>query len=187
MPSKIYIQSDETPLVVVPPINFSLVAPGIYRSGHPNKKNFSFLKRLNLKGIIYLEKVGDPYRQDSMDFVSSNEIKLYRFDLSKESELYTVQGEDRLEDLLGVLLDKRNHPLLIHDDTGKGTATLICSLIRRIQGWSLTGAFAEGDMFAGPAGGSEGVGLGQAGMEFIAAFEPKKVKFDRTNKPDWVD
>ncbi|RSH90062.1 hypothetical protein EHS25_001395 [Saitozyma podzolica] len=40
---------------LVPPINFSLVAPGVYRSGHPNKKNFGFLRRLKLRGIMYLE------------------------------------------------------------------------------------------------------------------------------------
>jgi len=37
---------------VVPPINFALVAPGVYRSGHPNRKNFSFLRTLNLKGVM---------------------------------------------------------------------------------------------------------------------------------------
>ncbi|OCF33992.1 cytoplasmic protein [Kwoniella heveanensis CBS 569] len=176
----------DCPAVVVPPINFSLVAPGIYRSGHPNRKNFAFLRRLNLRGIIYVEGT-EPYRQDSMDFVTSSELQLYRFDLSKEADLHTVEGKKRLEGLLGVLLDKRNHPLLVHDDTGKGSATLVCALIRRIQGWSLTGAFAEGDMFSGPAGGAEGVGLGEAGMEFIAAFEPKRIKYDRQNRPDWVD
>jgi hypothetical protein len=41
------------PAVVVPPINFSMVAPGIYRSGHPNKKNSGFLRGLALKGIMY--------------------------------------------------------------------------------------------------------------------------------------
>jgi len=38
--------------IVVPPINFSLVAPDVYRSGHPNRRNFSFLRRLKLKGIM---------------------------------------------------------------------------------------------------------------------------------------
>lgn len=38
--------------VVVPPINFAMVAPGIYRSGHPNKKNLGFLRGLGLKGIM---------------------------------------------------------------------------------------------------------------------------------------
>nr|ODN86028.1 cytoplasmic protein [Cryptococcus depauperatus CBS 7841] len=164
-------------LVVVPPINFSLVAPGIYRSGHPNRKNFAFLRRLNLAGIVYLEG-SDPYRQDSLDFVHSQNLTLYRFDLSKESDLYTSEGQKRLEDLLRVLLDKRNHPLLVHDDTGKGSCTLVCALIRKFQSWSLTGLFAEGDMFAGPAGGAEG---------FIAAFQPRKVDYDRKWRPDWVD
>ncbi|OWZ40189.1 cytoplasmic protein [Cryptococcus neoformans c8] len=177
---------DDGPSVVVPPINFSLVAPGVYRSGHPNRKNFPFLKRLKLKGIIYVEG-SDPYRQDSLDFVQSQNLELYRFDFSNESDLYTPEGKERMEALLKVLLDKRNYPLLVHDDTGKGSCTLVCALIRRFQSWSLTGLFAEGDMFAGPAGGAEGVGLGETGMEFIAAFQPKLVNYDRTWRPDWAD
>lgn len=69
--------------VVVPPINFSLVAPGIHRSGHPNKKNFSFLRRLKLKSIMYVEG-SEEYRKDSMDFVVEEGIELFRYDLSKE-------------------------------------------------------------------------------------------------------
>ncbi|WWC58987.1 uncharacterized protein I303_101533 [Kwoniella dejecticola CBS 10117] len=187
MPSANFVHSDDAPPVLVPPINFSLVVPGIYRSGHPNKKNFSFLRRLNLSGVIYLENESEAYRSDSSNFILDNGLKLYRYDLSKESNLFTREGSSKLNNLLEIILDKRNYPLLLHDDTGKGTVSLVCALIRRMQNWSLTGAFAEGDLFAGPAGGSEGVGLGEAGMEFIASFEPKKVKFDRANKPDWVD
>ncbi len=103
-----------------------------------------------------------------------------------------------------MILDTRNHPLLIHDDSGKSTVTLICSIIRRMQGWSLTGVFAEGDMFAGPAGGAEGGGVGEAGREvseplqiegdsdkgleqFIAMFEPRKVLLDQRYAPEWID
>ena len=38
--------------VLVPPLNFALVAPGVYRSGHPNKHNFPFMKKLGLKVIV---------------------------------------------------------------------------------------------------------------------------------------
>jgi len=38
--------------VFVPPLNFAMVAPGVYRSGYPNKKNFPFLKKLKLKSIM---------------------------------------------------------------------------------------------------------------------------------------
>ena len=74
---------DAEPRVVVPPINFSLVAPGIYRSGHPNKKNVSFLRRLKLKSVMYLEST-DEYRKDSKDFVDREGIELFRIDLAKE-------------------------------------------------------------------------------------------------------
>jgi hypothetical protein len=38
--------------VLVPPLNFAMVAPGVYRSGHPNKHNFPFLEKLGLKVIV---------------------------------------------------------------------------------------------------------------------------------------
>lgn len=85
------------PSVVVPPINFSLVAPGIYRSGHPNKKNFSFLRRLGLRTVVYVEG-GDEYRRDSREFVQTEGMRLVRFDLSRE--------EVRCAQLLGTA-----HPL----------------------------------------------------------------------------
>jgi hypothetical protein len=70
-----------------------------------------------------------------------------------------------VEDILRLVLDTRNHPLLIHDDMGKSVVSVICALVRRMERWSLTGIFAEGDMFAGQAGGSEGSGIGEAGRE----------------------
>lgn len=63
-----------------------------------------------------------------------------------------------------MILDTRNHPLLVHDDTGKAAVTLVCALVRCFQQWALTAVYAEGDMFAG-AGGSEGGGVGNAGRE----------------------
>ncbi|WWC67477.1 uncharacterized protein I206_101385 [Kwoniella pini CBS 10737] len=202
MPSEMFVESDDNPPIVVPPINFSLVVPGIYRSGHPNKKNFNFLKKLNFKTIIYLEneneneKEQEKYRKDFLNFINinindenenENKIIIKRFDLSKESNLFTLNGLNKLNELLKIILNFKNYPILLHDDNGKGTVSLICALIRKIQNWSLTSIFSEGDLFAGPASGSEGVGLGEAGMEFIASFEPKKVVFDKKYKPDWVD
>jgi len=39
-------------LQLIPPLCFAMVAPGIYRSGYPNKKNFGFLKKLGVKTIV---------------------------------------------------------------------------------------------------------------------------------------
>jgi len=153
----------KTPKVLVPPINFSLVSRGVYRSGHPNRKNFPFLLGLSLKTIIYLEST--TYRPDSQSFVDSSFIALHTYNISDESKLFTPKGKQVVEDILRLVLDTRNHPLLIHDDMGKSVVSVICALVRRMERWSLTGIFAEGDMFAGQAGGSEGSGIGEAGRE----------------------
>lgn len=42
----------------VPPLNFSLVEDGIYRSGFPMPINYPFLERLKLKTILYLGDLG---------------------------------------------------------------------------------------------------------------------------------
>ncbi|OLY84663.1 putative tyrosine-protein phosphatase [Smittium mucronatum] len=38
--------------LLVPPLNFGMVAPGIYRSGFPNLRNHNFLLSLGLKKIM---------------------------------------------------------------------------------------------------------------------------------------
>ena len=148
----------------------------------------------------------EEYRKDSLDFIKEEDIALHRFDLStidvsvssdmpqamssvdpcSSQDPFTPAGRKTILDALSVVLDTRNHPMLIHDDMGKSTCTLLCSLIRRIEGWSLTGIYAEGDMFAGPAGGSEGGGVGEAGREFIALFNPKDVEVDQAYLPYWA-
>lgn len=42
----------------VPPLNFSLVEDGVYRSGFPMPINYEFLEQLGLKTIIYLGDLG---------------------------------------------------------------------------------------------------------------------------------
>ena len=38
--------------VIVPPMNFSMINDGVYRSGYPNSKNFGFLLTLKLKTVL---------------------------------------------------------------------------------------------------------------------------------------
>ena len=61
------------PSLLVPPLNFAMVSQGIYRSGFPNKKNFAFLKKLNLKSIMYLSP--DEYFEENYQFMKENNIQ----------------------------------------------------------------------------------------------------------------
>lgn len=53
----------------VPPLNFSFVEDGIYRSGFPMAVNRPFLKQLKLKTIIYIGDLGaeKPKKKDKSD------------------------------------------------------------------------------------------------------------------------
>jgi tyrosine-protein phosphatase OCA1 len=41
-------------MVFFPPVNFSPVEEGLYRSGLPSEINYPFLERLGLRTILYL-------------------------------------------------------------------------------------------------------------------------------------
>lgn len=53
IPRSISLNKFEEPLLI-PPLNFAMVQPGIYRSGYPNKMNFPFLKKYKIKTIVYV-------------------------------------------------------------------------------------------------------------------------------------
>lgn len=112
----------------------------------------------------------DEYRPDGADFVSQHNLNFHHIDLSDDEELFTPSGRRRMHEALQIVLDTRNYPILVHDDTGKAAVTLLCALVRCYQNWALTAVFREGDMFAG-AGGSDDSGLGNAGKEVSAVAE----------------
>lgn len=120
------------------------------------------------------------YRPDGADFVSQHHLQFHHIDLADSEELFTPSGRRRMHEALRIVLDTRNHPILVHDDTGKAAVTLLCALVRCYQNWALTAVFREGDMFAG-AGGSDDSGLGLAGKEVSARsrrLDPRCMKHD---------
>ena len=96
-------------MILVPPLQFSLVAPNIYRSGYPNKKNFPFLKKLRLKSIIYLAD-DDDYLEDNKQFTAQEDITLFHIKIAGNKEPFTEIKGDDIALALTLVLDQRNHP-----------------------------------------------------------------------------
>uniref|UniRef100_A0A2N9EG72 Tyrosine-protein phosphatase domain-containing protein n=1 Tax=Fagus sylvatica TaxID=28930 RepID=A0A2N9EG72_FAGSY len=71
----------------IPPLNFSMVDNGIFRSGFPDSANFSFLQTLGLRSIICL--CPEPYPEANKEFINSNGIKLFQFGI----EGYKLRNE----------------------------------------------------------------------------------------------
>ncbi|KAJ4891503.1 Phosphotyrosine protein phosphatases superfamily protein [Raphanus sativus] len=170
------VSADE--LNLIPPLNFSMVHNGIFRSGFPDVSNFSFLKTLGLRSIISL--CPEAYPENNMQFLKSNGIKLFQFGIkgykcspglenevwlhlwnskhqkegsytnanSKTSEPFVNIPDYKIREALKVLLDEKNHPLLIHCNRGKHRTGCLVGCMRKLQKWCLTSIFDEYQRFA---------------------------------------
>ena len=58
--------------VLVPPINFSMIHSGLYRSGFPVDINFPFISRLRLHTILNL--ASEEYSRDTVAFLDRHNI-----------------------------------------------------------------------------------------------------------------
>ncbi|CAK9184084.1 unnamed protein product [Ilex paraguariensis] len=130
----------------IPPLNFAMVDNGIFRSGFPDCANFPFLQTLGLRSIIYL--CPEPYPDTNMEFLKSNGIELFQFGIEPCKEPFVNIPEGTIRKALKVVLDVKNHPLLIHCKRGKHRTGCLVGCLRKLQRWCLTSVFDEYQCFA---------------------------------------
>ncbi|KAA8493843.1 putative tyrosine-protein phosphatase [Porphyridium purpureum] len=133
--------------ILIPPLNFAMVAPGIYRSGYPNSKNHTFLNKLKLRTILYL--CPEDYMDANVEFCAQNGIKVFQYGIQGNKEPFVDIPEEAIRDALLVLLNQQNHPVLIHCNKGKHRTGCLVGCLRKLQQWSLTSIFDEYRRFAG--------------------------------------
>lgn len=124
-----------------------MVSRGIYRSGHPNERNFEFLRRLNLKSVLYLGT--EDYRSNMTNWAASEGIQIFHLRLAINKEPTAEMDEADVVKALQLILTPSNWPILVHCNKGKYRCGTIVGLIRRLQGWSHTSIFEEYSRFAG--------------------------------------
>ncbi|XP_043722722.1 tyrosine-protein phosphatase DSP3-like [Telopea speciosissima] len=165
--TKVVEVREEEEGVLVPPSNFSMVERGIYRSGCPNESNFGFLESLNLRSIIYL--CPEPYPEVNSEFLRSQNIKLFQFGIDGNKEPFVTNPKDAITEALKVLLDVRNHPVLIHCKRGKHRTGSLVGCLRKLQNWCLSSVFEEYQRFAG-------VKARVSDMRFIEMFDVSSLR-----------
>lgn len=164
--------------VLVPPLNFALVAEGVYRSGHPLKINYKFLQNLHLKAIIYLGDRSEEENKEYIEWANSNGIKFFYFYCPSVKEPFVENDPEANTEALKLLLDTRNFPILIHSNKGKHRVGVLVGTMRKmLQGWSLASIFDEYSRFAS--------GKGDADVEFIELFNPT-LTYDPKYAPEWL-
>ncbi|KAJ4721520.1 Tyrosine phosphatase family protein [Melia azedarach] len=141
------IEGERNDDVLVPPLNFSMVEEGIYRSGFPQPANFGFLQTLNLRSIIYL--CPEPYPEENLKFLAAHNIQLLQFGIEGKTEPPVSIPSDTIMEALKILIDVRNHPVLIHCKRGKHRTGCLVGCLRKLQNWCLSSVFEEYQRFAG--------------------------------------
>ncbi|KAH7421830.1 hypothetical protein KP509_13G077400 [Ceratopteris richardii] len=133
--------------LLIPPLNFSMVDEGVYRSGYPHPSNFTFLHTLRLRSIVYL--CPEPYPENYIEFLKRNNIKLFHYGIEGTKEPFVNIPVPVIKNALKVVLDKRNHPVLIHCKKGKHRTGCLVGCLRKVQNFSLTAIFDEYRRFSG--------------------------------------
>ncbi|KAJ1900316.1 tyrosine-protein phosphatase siw14 [Kickxella alabastrina] len=162
--------------LIVPPLNFAMIAPGIYRSGFPNPKSHPFLLQLRLRTIIY---VYDGDCQDyHLQFIERNGINHKHFRIAANKEPFEEMDHALVAEILAEVLDTRNHPLLIHCNRGIRRVGCLVGCIRKLQAWAMTAIFDEYQRFSGTK-------IRISDQEFIEVFKTP-VHLDTQHKPQWL-
>ncbi|XP_051152160.1 tyrosine-protein phosphatase DSP1-like isoform X4 [Andrographis paniculata] len=108
-----------------PPLNFAMVDNGIYRYLCP-----------------------EPYPDTNVEFLKSHGIHLFQFGIEGCKEPFVNIPEDKIREALKVVLDVKNHPLLIHCKRGKHRTGCLVGCLRKLQRWCLSSVFDEYQRFA---------------------------------------
>ncbi|KAJ1822412.1 tyrosine-protein phosphatase siw14 [Coemansia sp. RSA 2599] len=162
--------------LIVPPLNFAMIAPGIYRSGFPNPRSHPFLLQLRLQTIIYVFD-GD-CQEYHTQFIQKNNIALKHFRVTANKEPFEEMDHELVARILAEVLDTRNHPVLIHCNRGIRRVGCLVGCIRKLQGWAMTAIFDEYQRFSGTK-------IRIADQEFIEVFKAP-VHIDDQHKPRWL-
>ncbi|KAL1521034.1 hypothetical protein AB1Y20_022589 [Prymnesium parvum] len=150
-----------------PPINFALVAPGVYRSGFPTRHNLSFLRTLGLHTLLRLED--EEYPAELLEWIDAAGIRVDDCILTANKEPFVTTDPVELSAALSIMLDGSQHPVLIHSLRGQRRCGVLVACYRKLHRWSLAAAFEEYRRFAGTSSSL-------LDFQYIELFDPSMVE-----------
>ncbi|MCL7030442.1 hypothetical protein MKW94_010198 [Papaver nudicaule] len=166
--------------VIVTPLNFTIVETGIYRCGFlpgfPEPCYFAYIQALNLKSIVCL--CLEQFPEETVKFLQANNIKLFQFGIlggtvdpmapledETARSIRKRKKKDMIHQALKVLVDERNHPILIHCRHGLHRTGIVVGCYRKLKhNWSLPCVLEEYQRLAGET-------ARRSDMRFIENYE----------------
>lgn len=179
---------DATAPIYVPPLNFAIVSPGVYRSGFPRPENYLYLDQLGLRSILYL--ADQDFKEDTQKWAKKRGLRIMHYRVESNKEPLQEASRAEMEKALEQVLDGRNHPIIIACNRGKHRVGLLAAIIRRLQGWSLTMTFDEYKRFfasTNAAGEGKDAGGRVSDYEWIETFDLAEAhQLARSEDAQWL-
>lgn len=134
----------------VPPLNFACVERELYRSGHPQDRNLSFIKSLKLNRVIFViddskERKDDKYTDETIrwrEWCLAEGIKFHIVSISEAVRLIREKGEAERE-------GEEAGPTLIHSLRGVEVVGKAIAQLRETEQWTISAIAAEYSSFGG--------------------------------------
>ncbi|XP_050897599.1 uncharacterized protein LOC127104462 [Lathyrus oleraceus] len=104
---------------------------------------------LGLAGYYRRYLCPEPYPEENLEFLKSQNIRLLQFGIEGKTEVSLPILSDSIMEALKILLDVRNHPVLIHCKRGKHRTGCVVGCFRKMQNWCLSSVFEEYQRYAG--------------------------------------
>jgi len=143
-----------------PPVNFGVVVPGLFRSGYPTTEDHAFIRNLKLKTIVTL--VDREYPEGYKSFMLDQGIQHHVFNMrGTKKEAIPMSA---MKYILRLVLDQKNHPLLIHCNHGKHRTGSVVGVIRKLSGWTVSDTIDEYKAYANPK-------IRECDVEYITRFQ----------------
>lgn len=163
-----------------PPRAFAVVEPKLFRSAVFARENFSFLRQLKLKTIMYL--ASEEPSKALVDFCNEEEVLFLNLGThqpyNRAGEWSPLRG-DLAKEALQHLLSVDRLPLLIVCLNGVQQTSALVGCLRKLQGWSFTAIIEEHRRFGE-------VGSRSTIEHFIENFDVDVVTIPPTKSlPEW--
>lgn len=164
----------------VPPVNFALVVGNVYRSGHPTDLNYGFLESLHLKTIVYLgDGCPEVIAEDYQKWIASQGIEYIHLHSPSVKEPFVGTDRTTVTRTLKIIMDSKNHPILVHSNKGKHRVGVVMAVLRKcLLQWYLTPIYEEYVRFAKGKTGSD--------LEFIEQYELDDEDIEIRECPKWL-
>jgi hypothetical protein len=122
------MDGNKAPLVI-PPIAFSRVADGIYRSAYPAPKSIRFMDSLQLKSIVALAP--SDVKKELRDYCAKRDIIMCECNVGLNQEPFVTMSEKSVADAVDFMSDPTNHPVLVFCTTGRSKTSVVVGCYRR--------------------------------------------------------